>query len=126
MGPHDLLPNYSEYYPVPDFTQFSLVLAVTAGLALIALLTNEIARVVEDPKGNFAAARSADGIRAISDMIVVLLLPGVGFVLLGISGNTVGRCLLAASFSATVALFGVALVICGVGFKHPTKSASAL
>jgi hypothetical protein len=118
-GPTELLPMWHDMQ-TPALDGFTYVLVIALGLALSALLTNEVARVCENPEKNYAAASSADGLRSVCDLVQVLTLPGCAFALLAFS-QPMGHCLFCASICAVLAFAGCSLLIVGAGFAAPVS-----
>merc|ERR1719223_2582240 len=65
---------------VTELSSSELTLPIIFASAMAGMLTNEFARLTEDPEKRFSAARSADGIRALADPIIVLSTPSLFFV----------------------------------------------
>jgi len=102
---------------VGELSSFELTLPIIFALAMAGMLTNEFARLTEDPEKRFSAARSADGIRALADPIIVLSTPSLFFVWkanLGY-GSTPGMGLLIASYCAMGVMLGAVLMVAGAG-----------
>eukprot|EP00419_Tripos_fusus_P090663 CAMPEP_0172842744 /NCGR_PEP_ID=MMETSP1075-20121228/30954_1 /TAXON_ID=2916 /ORGANISM="Ceratium fusus, Strain PA161109" /LENGTH=657 /DNA_ID=CAMNT_0013686915 /DNA_START=353 /DNA_END=2326 /DNA_ORIENTATION=+ len=92
---------------------FAYAVAVSLGLAMAGGLTNEVARVCEDPARVLSAASSADGLRTGGDP--VLFLGGTGICCLVFYGK-MGWALAAASYFTIGMFLGVVLIIVGAGF----------
>jgi len=105
--------------------RFMLILPVIFALAMAGMLSNEFARLTEDPKHHFSAARSADGVRALADPIVVLSSPAIYFFYVAnfpesnleiwYGEETPGVGLRAASYCAMGVMIGAILMVASAG-----------
>jgi len=101
---------------VGDLGSFLSVLPILFALAMAGMLTNEFARLTEDPEQQYSAARSADGIRALADPIIVLSSPALYFIWAANFGEqTPGLGLQIASYGAFGVMLGAILMVAGAG-----------
>jgi len=101
---------------VGDLGSFLSVLPILFALAMAGMLTNEFARLTEDPEQQYSAARSADGIRALADPIIVLSSPALYFIWVANFGEqTPGLGLQIASYGAFGVMLGAILMVAGAG-----------
>merc|ERR1712048_197066 len=89
------------------------------GLTLASLLNCEFVRVTRSALHDLSAAKSADGIRALLDPIIVLSTPGLFFLHSTIAADKkAGLALTIASVCAVMLLLGSVLLLFGIGFSH--------